>query len=268
MKFHQNVMQTHSRISSREKGSEGRTSDILVAIPHSTTGESPAEMLFHRKIKTKLSKLAIATDTLKRKVTQEKHDAKKLQQKHYFDKKHHSKAKTIEQNDKVLVKQEKTTIKPPFDPIPWKVERTGGNRMYLTRPVGSKWMRDINKVKKVWRRPERLVPLWEKNVRSTADYSQSDISTDAGNINPYVEWMTPLSPPALERYDTSHRLRINTHNPHNPPSTPPTLNKGEYDIHKHLESLFRCCSLVRTETTEACLFSWTINLTSITTLNQ
>ena len=84
------------------------------ATPHSTTDKSPAEMLFNRKIKTRLPQMNLVTDSIEQAEVRETHDRKKLQQKYYFDKKHKARPKTIKLNDKVLIKQNKTTIQPPL----------------------------------------------------------------------------------------------------------------------------------------------------------
>ena len=57
------------------------------ATPHSTTEISPAEMLFGRKIKTKLPQLHSSQETAQQKEVRDIHDKKKMQQKRAFDKK-------------------------------------------------------------------------------------------------------------------------------------------------------------------------------------
>ena len=55
------------------------------ATPHCTTGKSPAEMLFVRKLQTKLPQLHIHKETDEIKQVRQLHDHKKQQQKRYFD---------------------------------------------------------------------------------------------------------------------------------------------------------------------------------------
>ena len=88
------------------------------ATPHSTTGKSPAEMLFNRKIKTKLPQYFIKAENKERKEICMAHDLKKSKQKEYFDKRQRVQFKDIKPGDEVLIKQKKTTIKPPFNPHP------------------------------------------------------------------------------------------------------------------------------------------------------
>ena len=94
------------------------------ATPHCTTEKSPAEMLYNRKLKTKLPQIIPNKDTDEQKRTREIHDSKKLKQKEYFDKRRNAKPRSVNVGDQVLVKQNKSTTKPPFDPVPWRVTAT------------------------------------------------------------------------------------------------------------------------------------------------
>ena len=121
-------------------------------------------MLFNRKIRTKLPAFPINEESKDQKDTRKHHDKRKATQKKYFDKRRKSAIKTIEVGDQVLVKQEKSTTKPPFNPLPLKVISVQGNRVSLTD--GDKVItRDKNYLKKVHSRPNSLIPSWERNVR-------------------------------------------------------------------------------------------------------
>ena len=142
------------------------------ATPHSTTGKSPAEMLFNRRVKTKLPQVFNAEETQEQKDTRELHDKNKMKQKHYFDKRHKAKPKLLEAGDKVLVKQSKSTTKPPFDPNPYTVSATKGNRVFLDRSDGKRGIRDKNKVKKVLVRPPHLQlhkKVWIEDPQDSTD---------------------------------------------------------------------------------------------------
>ena len=71
--------------------------------PHSSTGQSPASLMMERKIKTKLPTIIIAPPTSARHQQAMERDTL-------------SKHRQTQVGDRVLVKQVKTTIKPPFDP--------------------------------------------------------------------------------------------------------------------------------------------------------
>ena len=133
------------------------------ATPHLTTGRSPAEMLFNRKIKTKLPTFPHYDESKERKDIRENHDKRKSRQKHYFDKRRRATKKPINVGDKVLVRQEKSTTKPPFNPVPLKVTSVQGNR--VTATDGDKIVtRDKNHSKKLHDRPSSVKPSWERGV--------------------------------------------------------------------------------------------------------
>ena len=49
------------------------------ATPHCTTGTSPAELLFGRKVQTKLPQISVMEDTKEIKEARERHDRKKME---------------------------------------------------------------------------------------------------------------------------------------------------------------------------------------------
>ena len=146
---------------------------------HGTTGVSPAEMLFNRKLQTKLPRVSPGLNESKEmRQIRESHDNKKLQQKQYFDKARKAKPKSIKVGNEVLIQQEKSTTKPPFDPKPYTVTAVKGNKIYSTRSDATR-VRDKNQVKKVTPRNNSLKPCWEKNKPNThneqTNYTQFEI---------------------------------------------------------------------------------------------
>ena len=94
------------------------------ATPHRTTGISPAELMFGRKLNTKLPKLnekTIDTNVMKSdKINKEK-------MKSYADRKNNAKPSQLKVGDTVLVKQEKKDkLTTPFNPKPMKIVETKG----------------------------------------------------------------------------------------------------------------------------------------------
>ena len=79
------------------------------AAPHKTTGKSPYELMFRRKMKTKLPSIRTRQDNLIEKEARKKHDEEKQKQKERHDKKYKAKKKNIQPGDKVMIKQKKTT---------------------------------------------------------------------------------------------------------------------------------------------------------------
>ena len=88
------------------------------ATPHTTLGKSPAEVLFTRKIQTKLPQYHPIAHTKESKGMHTHHNNKKLLQKALFEKRHNAQPKPVYVGDKVLLKQEKSTTELPFDPHP------------------------------------------------------------------------------------------------------------------------------------------------------
>ena len=123
------------------------------AAPHKTTGRSPFEIMFNRKMKTKLPQIKKKKESEMDKEIREKHDREKDKQKSYADKKRRNEEKEVKEGDKVLIKRTKTTTKSPWDPEAYKVKEVKGDRLKLERD-GSRLDRAKGKVKVVPERPE------------------------------------------------------------------------------------------------------------------
>ena len=145
-------------------------------LPHSITGRSPAELLFNRKLQTKLPQIFTFKECDDLKDMREHHDKKRLQQKKYFDIHKRAKPKNIAVGDKVFIWQNRTTLKPPFDSSPYTVTEVNGNRVLAQRHDGSAKIRDKNHLKKLKDQPTNLIPSLEKNQSSICtDYTELDI---------------------------------------------------------------------------------------------
>ena len=125
------------------------------ATPHSTTEYSPAELLFGRRIKTKLPQIAKRQETDKLKRMRQQHDRKKQAQKQYFDKRYRANEKPLMPGDNVLLKQKKSSTNPPYNPKPYKVIKVDGNRATINDGERER-VRDKNKLKFVPERPAYL----------------------------------------------------------------------------------------------------------------
>ena len=108
------------------------------SIPHNTTGRSPAELLFNRKVKGKITDLSIdhAYD-------HEVHDRdaeQKAKSKAYADIHRRASPSSIELGDEVLVQQDKTNkLSTAFNPKPFKVVSKTGNSLVLESPTGNQY---------------------------------------------------------------------------------------------------------------------------------
>ena len=114
--------------------------------PHPSTGKSPSELMMGRRLKTKIPAKLAASDTQAHQEAKEKDRATRLERKVIYDKKHRTREQEIKPGDKVLVKQQKTTTKPPFDPKPYQVKEVRGTQITVIRGKQEK-VRSKEKVK-------------------------------------------------------------------------------------------------------------------------
>ena len=113
------------------------------ATPHSTTGFAPSELLFNRKIKTKLPQLTVNSQTEMNSKVQKNDKEAKEKMKRHADEKSRVKASDIKVGDTVLIRQRKQNMfSTKFDPSPFYVVRRKGtmitavrNRKYVSRNI-------------------------------------------------------------------------------------------------------------------------------------
>ena len=106
--------------------------------PHTTTGVSPAELLFGRKMRTKLPELKEeSTESEMR----DKDGEMKAKAKRYVDKKRNAQESDLAPGDQVLVRQErKNKLSTPFAPEPYDVVTKTGNSVVVESPEGVQLM--------------------------------------------------------------------------------------------------------------------------------
>ena len=128
--------------------------------PHTTTGVRPAELLFGRKMRTKLPELreeVLASEM------RDRDSGMKAKAKVYADKKRNAKESDISPGDKVLVKQERQNkLSTPFAPEPDKVVTKTGNGVVIESPDGVQLKRNNTHVKKY---EERIAGQEEKTTQ-------------------------------------------------------------------------------------------------------
>ena len=119
--------------------------------PHSTTGVSPAELLFGRKIRTKLPRLQECTceDEVR-----DRDNERKEKGKMYTGCKRNARENDIQKGDKVLLRQERDNkLSTPFKQVPFTVVQKNGNSV-LVEADGVQYRRNVTLVKKYLERED------------------------------------------------------------------------------------------------------------------
>ena len=104
------------------------------AIPHSTTGFAPAELLFNHKIKTKLPQISTKRNSDIDQTVKKNDERAKERMKKHADKRSRARVSNIRVADTVLIcqrKQNKWSTK--FDPFPFIVVRRKGTMVTASR---------------------------------------------------------------------------------------------------------------------------------------
>ena len=91
------------------------------ATPRKVTGRSPAELLFNRKIRTKLPGLHVQQEGHMDKEVRERHQKVKEKQKSYVYEKRKARTKEVKLGDQIMIQQKRSTSKTPWDLRPYTV---------------------------------------------------------------------------------------------------------------------------------------------------
>ena len=97
--------------------------------PHPSTGKTPSELMMRRQIRTRVPMLMKSTTD---KVDVEAKAMDKLareKRKERFDSRKHAKTMEVVKGDKVLVKQPKSSVNPPFDHKSYVVTEVNGTQV-------------------------------------------------------------------------------------------------------------------------------------------
>ena len=145
---------------------------------HPSTGFTPAELLMNRRPRTKIPSLRQPAEGEMHQRAQAKDQETRAVRKEMVDRKKRAGIKNICPGDRVLVKQQKSTIKPPYDPAPYTV--TSVKAAQVTAETGSKSkVRDMSRVKLLKQRPEHLRKREARVVFNDSDSAEDfmDIKT-------------------------------------------------------------------------------------------
>ena len=167
--------------------------------PHPSTGKTPSEMIMQRRVKTKIPSIMKASDTKMHREAKKKDAETRAVRKQVFDKKHRVQEEIIKPGDKVLIKQEKTTVKPPFDPKPYVVTEVKGTQVTARRGDRIR-VRNKAKVKLVEERPAHLKYRPDKEEKK-----QEEEEEDEDYI--FLQLPTNPVPNQVEEHQERHRDR-------------------------------------------------------------
>jgi hypothetical protein len=112
-----------------------------------TTGKSPAEVLFGRKIRTRIPEML---DSIKDLEIRDRDAEQKGKSKLYADLRRHAMSSDIQLGDSVLIKNEhvQNKLDTPFIPEPYEVIARKGSQVTVESPQGVRYDRNTSHVKK------------------------------------------------------------------------------------------------------------------------
>ena len=145
---------THAAIAEGKEPASALQSFLLSyrSTPHPSTGKSPSQLLMGKELNTKVPNVdslraGAGPNTVEGDKQVRDVDAKKKQKhKEYADRRRRARDSSVKAGDRVVVKQEKTTLRPPWDPQPYQVQQVHGTKVYLSRN-GRQKIRNIEKCK-------------------------------------------------------------------------------------------------------------------------
>ncbi|XP_062511800.1 uncharacterized protein K02A2.6-like [Corticium candelabrum] len=163
--------------------------------PHSTTGVSPAELLFRRPMR---SKLPAITDTVSDDVSvRDRDSARKQTTKDYADQSSRALDHPVTEGDRVLVRNTTPANKlsPTFLPDPYTVVSRHGDQLVLESPGKVKVKRNVQLTKPVCERKERdedvEISAGSSESANTDSNTQADTGDQAAATTPTQDMSEP-----------------------------------------------------------------------------
>ena len=119
--------------------------------PHSTTGKSPAELLFRRKLTTKMPELDNVEEEeleVSDQAVRDRDNQRKQFNKDYVDKKFHARDRNVKEGDSVLLEKKKENkLSPCYEKEPYQVISRYGDQVVLRSPQGVQYKRSLQHIK-------------------------------------------------------------------------------------------------------------------------
>ena len=128
--------------------------------PHSTTGKTPMELMMKRKANLRIPSAPKPVNTQDETDRQARatDSANKEKQKMYKDNKRTVRPHDFKINQKVLLLQKKTKLRPQYDPNPFTIVKILGRQIHVLRADGTFRIRDASKFKPAPTTPPRHYP--------------------------------------------------------------------------------------------------------------
>lgn len=152
---------------------------------HTTTGKSPAELLFGRNLSTKLPDIGERGEIDDPREQQVKdHDAERKQSAaDYADKRYQSTERQLETGDLVLLEKKKEDkLSPSYESEPYKVTARYGDQVHIESPQGVEYKRNIKHLKQfhqpTWdQTPDMLIAVQHQPPEPTCTEDQLGVQT-------------------------------------------------------------------------------------------
>ena len=133
--------------------------------PHQTTGVSPAELLFGRKLQAKLPELNRETKDGVNEAARDRDSLKNELGKQYTDSHRHAKESSVTVGDEVLLQQRKQDkFSTHFEPVPYKVVEKTGSQGHSK--AGKSYKRNVSHTKPYIRRRVNTNNRYTRHSRS------------------------------------------------------------------------------------------------------
>ena len=125
------VKATHVAIAEKgdPKAAVHKYQAFMRATPHASTGKAPSELLMGRRLKLKIPGLLGKFDSELHKEARKADLKKKEEWKAYADAHRGAKEREPEVGERVLIRQKKSTIRPPWNPDPYTITKVKGSQI-------------------------------------------------------------------------------------------------------------------------------------------
>lgn len=161
--------------------------------PHSTTGKSPAELLFTRVLNTKMPELSGLDDEeadISDQGARDRDTQKKQANKDYVDKKFHAKERDAQEGDLVLLEQKRqNNLSSSYEKEPYEVMTRYGDQVVLRSSNGGEYRRNMQHIKPF------NIPDHER-AASQSELGSASATAASASATQVMSPVTPITAPA------------------------------------------------------------------------